>query len=657
MRIKALIILLNMFFFISSIKAANDQISKVHIIFKTHLDIGFTDLSSVVEDKYIKEFIPKAMDVADELRTANGEERYIWTTGTWLVQSYLNQATPEQRKRFEKAIKEGDIVWNCMPYTVESESMSGAQFESLLQQSKILDARFGKKNIGGKMTDVPGHTRGIVSILSKAGVRFLHIGVNPASTVPSVPEVCRWKDAEGNEIILMYQKDYGSDIVLPDGKTAMVIAFTGDNHGPHSVSEVKNIYSSLRKKYPNAKLVASTLSDVALDLEKSKNLLPVFSGEIGDTWIHGYGSSPLRMAQFRELSRLYDQWIESGEIDPKSEVAVNFMLRLGLIAEHTWGLDVKTHIKHWDKYDFDQFQKALLLPNFQKAEVSWNEITDNINKAIAFLPTPLKKEAQEALRKIENVKIPTTKKGRVPSGMNKNGAFKVNLGKTYVNVGPITYQAFSMHDYKRFFTNYITKPYDWAFQDFGKPGLENSVAKSVVVEPVVIGGYEEKNSKGCFLSFKDSLLDNRVFPENIFYDWKVSPSGNQVEINVGVVNKPANRLPEAYWFSFYPQDVLSVFVQKTGQMVDVLEVVEGGNRQLHGIDRYVDIKTNKGTIRIRSLDALLVAIGDKDLLNYSTKQPDINKGIHFCLFNNVWGTNFSQWFKGSVNYRFSIELI
>lgn len=92
-------------------------------------------------------------------------------------------------------------------------------------------------------------------------------------------------------------------------------------------------------------------------------------------------------------------------------------------------------------------------------------------------------------------------------------------------------------------------------------------------------------------------------------------------------------------------------------MVDVLEVVEGGNRQLHGIDRYVDIKTNKGTIRIRSLDALLVAIGDKDLLNYSTKQPDINKGIHFCLFNNVWGTNFSQWFKGSVNYRFSIELI
>ena len=37
------------------------EVSKVHIIFKTHLDIGFTDLSSVVEQRYIQEFIPKAM--------------------------------------------------------------------------------------------------------------------------------------------------------------------------------------------------------------------------------------------------------------------------------------------------------------------------------------------------------------------------------------------------------------------------------------------------------------------------------------------------------------------------------------------------------------------------------------------------------------------
>ncbi len=37
------------------------------------------------------------------------------------------------------------------------------------------------------MTDVPGHTRSIIAPLARAGIRFLHVGVNPACTVPGVP--------------------------------------------------------------------------------------------------------------------------------------------------------------------------------------------------------------------------------------------------------------------------------------------------------------------------------------------------------------------------------------------------------------------------------------------------------------------------------------
>lgn len=100
-----------------------------------------------------------------------------------------------------------------------------------------------------------------------------------------------------------------------------------------------------------------------------------------------------------------------------------------------------------------------------------------------------------------------------------------------------------------------------------------------------------------------------------------------------------------------------MLVEKVGQPVRVLDVVEGGNRQMHGLDHYVDIVTDAGKIRIRSKDALLVAIGKRDLLNYSTDQPDLHGGLHFCLYNNVWGTNFSMWFGGTVNYRFDVELI
>lgn len=64
------------------------------------------------------------------------------------------------------------------------------------------------------MTDVPGHTRSIVAPMGRVGIHFLHIGVNPASPIPSVPEFCRWRDTDGSELILVYQQDYGSENLL-----------------------------------------------------------------------------------------------------------------------------------------------------------------------------------------------------------------------------------------------------------------------------------------------------------------------------------------------------------------------------------------------------------------------------------------------------------
>ena len=54
-----------------SAQEADSTVERVMIVFKTHLDIGYTDLSSRVERHYIDTFIPKALAVADELRAAN----------------------------------------------------------------------------------------------------------------------------------------------------------------------------------------------------------------------------------------------------------------------------------------------------------------------------------------------------------------------------------------------------------------------------------------------------------------------------------------------------------------------------------------------------------------------------------------------------------
>ncbi|MCI6328000.1 MAG: hypothetical protein MR793_04980 [Bacteroidales bacterium] len=109
--------------------AADKDVKNVVVVFKTHLDIGFTDLNSNVEKRYIEEFIPKAIEVAKSLRESGGEERYVWTMGSWLVDAYLKQADGESLRTFETAVENGDIVWNGVPYTVESESMNRDMFE------------------------------------------------------------------------------------------------------------------------------------------------------------------------------------------------------------------------------------------------------------------------------------------------------------------------------------------------------------------------------------------------------------------------------------------------------------------------------------------------------------------------------------------------
>ena len=638
--------------------AQNDSIEKVFVVFKTHLDVGFTDCSSVVTQNYLNKFIPKALEVSGQLRRENSECRYVWTVGAWLVWKYLQEATSEEKERLVTAIQAGDIVWNGVPYTVESEVMNKEMFESSLLLSEKLDKRFNRCTIAAKMTDVPGHTRSIIAPLCEAGFRFLHIGVNPSSAIPKIPNFCRWQDPEGHEIILGYQRDYGSEDVLPDGKTVISINFTGDNHGPHSVEQVKRIYEDLHKRYPNARLVAASFNEIAGELYGMRDRLPVVTSEIGDTWIYGYGSAPLRMAKYRAISNLYADWVREGKLYESDDATLNFVAELGLIAEHTWGMDVKTHLKNWDKYDMDVFNAARSSSAFQRMEGSWREIDQYINTALSYLPKHLRREAQDKLSEVEKVTIPDFSR----CTFSKTMPHVLQLGKKgRVFTFGLSYQMFNETDYKNYRKRYQRGNYGWAVADFGKTGLDKSQAVHASVQARVIKERVEDRKDEIYslyeLEFQDIKgIGRAVYPERIWAE--VIRKGNGIiELDLTIWNKPAVRLPEAYWLSFDIGNIQSIIAEKMGQRVDLFDVVERGNRQMHGIDRYIDLITSAGTLRVWSETAFLVNVGEAEGLNYSTAYPDRQGGIHFNLSNNLWGTNFSMWNEGSLTYHFVLEWI
>jgi hypothetical protein len=76
---------------------SNDHIKTVHVVFKTHLDIGFTDYARSVTARYMNEYIPAAIDIARQMREEGGKERFLWTTGAWLIHEYLKLVSLAQR--------------------------------------------------------------------------------------------------------------------------------------------------------------------------------------------------------------------------------------------------------------------------------------------------------------------------------------------------------------------------------------------------------------------------------------------------------------------------------------------------------------------------------------------------------------------------------
>jgi hypothetical protein len=98
------------------------EVKRVLVLFKCHLDVGFTDTQANVVRKYFDEHFPQAIQTAAASRR-EGNDRYIWTTGSWLIYQYLEKADKAQRQQMEQAIRAGDIAWHAIPFTWQTELM------------------------------------------------------------------------------------------------------------------------------------------------------------------------------------------------------------------------------------------------------------------------------------------------------------------------------------------------------------------------------------------------------------------------------------------------------------------------------------------------------------------------------------------------------
>ncbi|KXS16332.1 hypothetical protein M427DRAFT_31468 [Gonapodya prolifera JEL478] len=179
-------------------------------------------------------------------------------------------------------------------------------------------------------------------------------------------------------------------------------------------------------------------------------------------------------------------------------------------------------------------------------------------------------------------------------------------------------------------------------------------------------------------------------PRGLVYEYVVIPSDYGVQLSLKWKNKLATRIPESISLIFDPpfvdnsatSDSLLVdvsqsrdmdripnsssppaawIVEKLDQPIDTSRVLFNGSQNVHATFRGFGLP---GAIWVEPEDAALVVIGGTSAFPRRIREAvRQDTGASVSLFNNLWGTNYLQWFpievpsnaSGSGVWRFSVR--
>lgn len=130
------------------------------------------------------------------------------------------------------------------------------------------------------------------------------------------------------------------------------------------------------------------MTEIANGLEPFHGNLPVVTQEMGDTWIYGISSDPLKVARYREISRLQQSWIMEGKFRSDDATDVG-LLRHAFGTGAQWGTDTKTWLD-FDNYVPADLSKMLHTKNYEVVQHTWEEKRQDLIDGIAALPENLR---------------------------------------------------------------------------------------------------------------------------------------------------------------------------------------------------------------------------------------------------------------------------
>jgi hypothetical protein len=690
--------MLGLFVILAGVAAATARlplpnVSRIHIVFSNHLDVGYNGISPQVRgrlpasplrsaysispqvgfianvvNRYVDVFFPLAIETADALRGTS--DPYTWMTQSWLVSMYLDCPpglgficpNASAVSAFRDAVKRGDIWWHAYAFNDEAEGNPDASlFAFGTQLTHRLDDEFGlpRKRVMSQR-DVPGLTRSVIPLLAAQGVRAISIGVNGDSAPPAQPTIFRWLHPGGAWVYgMVHPGGYGGidqkDLAwVPGFDEGLMMAWKQDNQGPHTVAEAEAVYAHVRSQFPEAEVVCSTFDRFVSALEAAdkggRAKLHNVTEEMGDTWIYGYPSDPLKMMRLRAFSGARQQCLASGQCSLDDWRVFNSSRFLLKLAEHTWGLPGVAGERDTN-YTNALFFSQLNETGLRNCAQSYEEQTLYVEHALEALGShPLAALAAKALAEVEprapsleglEKAAPHQTTFSCASGdsvaFSPSGGVLLPLG----HFGELAYHTYSAEDYDSWLPHNYS--YSRSFDGgFGKPDLNASNAKSGAW-PLQVSSLFYNTTTCRFVvhgSFEPYPTQMYGAPREAWVSVDVAP--HAVNFVVTLIGKMATRMPEAAFFRFSARgDGRLWSMTKLGSAVSPFDVMLNGSHCQHGVDR-VDSVQFGSSFSVDSPDAPVVSPSEWPFPCVSPlSRVD---GMSFILFSNAYNTNFPLWF-------------
>lgn len=229
--------------------------------------------------------------------------------------------------------------------------------------------------------------------------------------------------------------------------------------------------------------------------------------------------------------------------------------------------------------------------------------------------------------------------------------------------GGISYERFDFGNYNDFLSKYsrLTRwTSSWCLVDFAKRGIEAfQDIRYELIKPMIKTSSISRTGQQLTVIF--DLYYTRYqqkmwgLPTDNQLVYEIDLAEKSIKGSLKWQGKQGNRMPEAYWLetSLQVANPYRWQMDKLGTTISPYNVVENGNRYLHGLSQKgLSYSGSDGLVTIKSLDAPLFSFGRRGLLVFDNQQPSLNDGIYVNLQNNVWGTNFPAWFEDDMLYRF-----